>query len=490
MLSKNRIQNLQQFLNDFQSRWEDPEWIKQPLQQQLLLLGLHELGSAVEDETVRNTIQDMTTQAVPELKSVNMKEDEILNEFSKTPLTDFLARLSDPRFLDKYNQNPQAVFDASGLGEEYRSLIQSGNRGLIRVRAIQELEKAGLASMVTDKYNLEDLGTEDPGTIPVTNYNTILNTNITITINTTVNSVYNSLVAINEANMISNWLDQAIESIDSAILHFGTPNYEKRGRLTVVGSGIKAISDYTLGALAEIRSADKVLYCVADPVTERYIHKLNPTAESLYGMYGNDKPRRETYQDMVDEILKYVRQDKRVCVVFYGHPGVFSWSPHQAIRIARNEGYFAVMQPGISAEASLFADLGLDQANFGFQSYDSSELLINDRTIDPYSHVILWQVECAGDDGFNFSGYKMYNFPLVLEKLLKVYPADHPIVVYEASQWAQYSPQILKIPINKLCTSNLTGICTLYIPSIDSHPVNKETVEKMRYVQDDQSKSS
>jgi len=47
---------------------------------------------------------------------------------------------------------------------------------------------------------------------------------------------------------------------------------------------------------AEIRAANKVVYCVADPVTERRTHHLNPNAESLCNLYGNDKPRIETYR--------------------------------------------------------------------------------------------------------------------------------------------------------------------------------------------------
>ncbi|PEU18132.1 MULTISPECIES: SAM-dependent methyltransferase [unclassified Bacillus (in: firmicutes)] len=487
MLSKDKFQNLLQLLNNFQSHQENPDWIKHPLQQQLLLLGLHELGSFIEDEYIRHTIQDMTSKTVQELNGINMKEDQPLPLLSKTPLIDFLSRFSNQEFLDKYNKNPQEVLDESGLREEYRYLIKNGNRGLLRIRATQELEKAGLAPMITDKYDLEE-----PEKIQYTNYNLSNTVTTNITIDMTVNTIYNTNHIVIQDHLITNWFDKAMESITSAVNHFSTPNYEKQGRLTIVGSGIKAISDFTLGALEEIRAADKVLYCVADPVTEQYIHKLNATAESMYGMYDNDKPRMNTYQEMVEEMLKYVREDKRVCVVFYGHPGVFAWSPHQAIRIARNEGYYAVMQPGISAEASLFADLGLDQSNFGFQSFDSTEMLVNDRTIDPYSHVILWQVECAADNGFNFTGYQMHNFPLVLEKLLKVYPANHPIIIYEASQWAQYSPQILKIPLNKLSTSNLTGICTLYIPPIDSHPMSEEMLKKLKLVppEDEQPKSS
>ena len=102
-------------------------------------------------------------------------------------------------------------------------------------------------------------------------------------------------------------------------------------------------------------------------------------AESLYDLYGNDKPRISTYLEMVDTALRHVRQGMRVCLVFYGHPGMFAFSPHEAIRIARDEGYRAELVPGISTEAALFADLGIDPSHFGWQGFDATELLINNR---------------------------------------------------------------------------------------------------------------
>ena len=69
--------------------------------------------------------------------------------------------------------------------------------------------------------------------------------------------------------------------VDQAIEYFATDHYRNPGELVIVGCGIRAISDLTLDAEAHIRAAQKVLYCVADPVMERHLHSLNPTSESL-----------------------------------------------------------------------------------------------------------------------------------------------------------------------------------------------------------------
>ena len=129
------------------------------------------------------------------------------------------------------------------------------------------------------------------------------------------------------------------------------------GRLVIVGSGIKSISQFTLEAVAHIEQADKVFYCVADPLTDIFIEKHNPNAVDLYKYYNDGKPRHQTYTQMAEVMLREVRKGFFVVGVFYGHPGVFVNPSHRALAIANSEGFEAVMLPGVSAEDCLFADL-------------------------------------------------------------------------------------------------------------------------------------
>ena len=173
----------------------------------------------------------------------------------------------------------------------------------------------------------------------------------------------------------------------------------KTGSLTVVGTGIQLVGHLTLAAKAWIEQADKVLFAVADPVTAKWLQTLNPTAEALpYNT--NNQRRRETYREMVDRILAEVRQELNVCAVFYGHPGVFAYPTHEAIKQARHEGFRAQMLPGISAEDCLFADLGIDPGRNGCQSFEATDFLIRRRKFDPTSALILWQIAMTGNLGF------------------------------------------------------------------------------------------
>jgi Tetrapyrrole (Corrin/Porphyrin) Methylases len=144
---------------------------------------------------------------------------------------------------------------------------------------------------------------------------------------------------------------------------------------------------------------------------------------------------------MLDAILAQVRAGLRVFAVYYGHPGVFAWSTHQAVRIARREGFRAEMHAGVSADSWLFADLGIDPSQPGCHSLEATDFLIHRRTPDVSAHVLLWQVEYVGDLGFNFSGFRAHNFHLLVERLRKFYPAAHPVIIYEAAQMPQLDNQ-------------------------------------------------
>ena len=100
--------------------------------------------------------------------------------------------------------------------------------------------------------------------------------------------------------------------------------------------------------------------------------------ENIYKYYDTNKPRLQTYTQMAEVMLNSVRAGKLTVGILYGHPGVFVNPSHRAIYIARSEGYFAKMLPGISAEDCLYADLGIDPATTGCSMFEAS-LLIQDK---------------------------------------------------------------------------------------------------------------
>jgi uncharacterized protein YabN with tetrapyrrole methylase and pyrophosphatase domain len=242
-------------------------------------------------------------------------------------------------------------------------------------------------------------------------------------------------------------------------------NGVRKGSLIVVGTGIRTVGHMTMEAVAWIKQADKVLHVVGDPVAELILKELNPQgAESMTGMYAEGKQRIDTYNQMVERTLECVRAGMLTCMACYGHPGVFVYPSHESIRRARAEGYSARMLPGISSEDCLFADLGVDPGINGCQSYEATDFLLNGRVIDPTSSVVLWQIGVVGDATFKAVGYDLSAMPLLVERLLKIYPATHPMYLYEAAVYHGCEPMIRQITAPELAYGPLSAGYTLYIP--------------------------
>jgi uncharacterized protein YabN with tetrapyrrole methylase and pyrophosphatase domain len=235
----------------------------------------------------------------------------------------------------------------------------------------------------------------------------------------------------------------------------------KRGSLTVVGTGIQ-LSQITTASRAYIENSDKVLFLVADAITYSWIKEVNATAESLHEFYGTDKPRMVSYEEMVEKILHFVRHENRVCAAFYGHPGVFAYPSHEAVRRARIEGFQAKLLPAISTEDCLFADLDIDPAIGGCQSFEATDFLVHKRKFDTSSHLVLWQIGVIGESGYK-QNFEVNNIDVLVDYLKQFYEPDHEVVVYRASQITICEPLIIKSELGKLSKAIVSPIATLYV---------------------------
>ena len=244
-----------------------------------------------------------------------------------------------------------------------------------------------------------------------------------------------------------------------------TNEQSNNGSLVVVGTGIRVVGHLTTEAIAWMRQADRLLYLVGDPVAEATIHRLNTSsAESLFPLYVDGKPRIAIYNAIVDRILACVRSGMLTCVAVYGHPGVFAMPFHKAVHQARTEGYRARMLPAISAEDCLFADLGIDPATHGCQSFEATEFLMNGRIADPSVGLILWQIGLVGDPLYRKSGYGTSLLPLLVEQLCQSHQPDHVCTIYEAALYPEIDPRIDKTTLRRLPQAAPTTLSTLYVP--------------------------
>lgn len=236
------------------------------------------------------------------------------------------------------------------------------------------------------------------------------------------------------------------------------------GSLVVVGTGIGP-AQLTTEARRELEAADEAFFLVGDPISEHTVLQLAPRATSLGACYENGRSRREAYERMVETILTPARAGKRVCAAFYGHPGMFVFPSREAIVRARGEGIEARMLPGVSALDCLFADLGVDPAEAGCQTYEAGDLLRRRPRIEPRAGLVLWQVGVIGEDAHTPTGLPRALAELV-DALRETYPADHEVVVYEASAYPGVAPLVLPVALRALDASVLSPRSTVYVPPL------------------------
>lgn len=255
----------------------------------------------------------------------------------------------------------------------------------------------------------------------------------------------------------------------------------RAGSLTVVGLGIQLVVQVTLETRAELEAAEDLLYVTAEPAAGAWLEQLNPSARSLGSHYEPGRSRSEIYAAMVEEILDTVRRGSRVCAAFYGHPGVFVSPSHEAVRRARAEGYRARMLPGISAEACLFADLGVNPGERGWQSYDATAFLVRQHRVDPTAPLVLWQVDLIGKLDY-VPDPDLTGLPVLKEYLLGIYPPEHEMVFYAASPYPVAGPIVQPVPLSRLDELEIAPMSTLYVPPLPPRPSDPAILERLGIV--------
>ncbi|GAB2506224.1 SAM-dependent methyltransferase [Lysobacter humi (ex Lee et al. 2017)] len=237
-----------------------------------------------------------------------------------------------------------------------------------------------------------------------------------------------------------------------------------QGSLACVGLGMMLGAHLGPRAASRIEQADVVFVLAGDPLVEMWLQSLRGDARSLQPYYADGKPRHRTYREMVEAMLTEVRAGRRVCGAFYGHPGVFAKVPHDAVAQARVEGFEAVMEPAVSAEDCLYADLGIDPGRTGCQHFEASQLLFQRRRIDPAAVLVLWQIGAVGDRSYARFATGAAHRALLVERLREDYPADHEVIVYEAATLPVASARMERLRLDALPGATLHMHSTLVIP--------------------------
>ena len=147
--------------------------------------------------------------------------------------------------------------------------------------------------------------------------------------------------------------------------------------------------------------------------------------------------------------------------------------------MARAEGYPANMEPGISAEDCLYADLGIDPGRFGCQHYEANQLVFCETRINPCAHLVLWQAGLVGDfSGKRFSTGPEYRQVLV-DVLSQDYPLDHEVIIYRGATLPIEEPRIRRVQLRDLPATAMTSEETVVLPPASPPRSNRAVRERL-----------
>lgn len=208
------------------------------------------------------------------------------------------------------------------------------------------------------------------------------------------------------------------------------------------------------------------------------LKEIRADARSLYGYYEQGVRRQEIYDRITEAIVAEVRRGQAVCAAFYGHPGIFVYPSHEAVRRARAQGHSARMLPAVSAEDCLFADLGVDPGEAGCQSYEATDFLIRRREVDPTAALVLWQVAVIGEAVYSTT-LRRDGLALLAEYLRTWYGAEHAVTLYEASPYPLLEATVATMPLAELPGADATALSTLYVPPLEPRPRDAEMMERL-----------
>ena len=264
---------------------------------------------------------------------------------------------------------------------------------------------------------------------------------------------------------------------------------DMQGSLVCVGVGMKLGAHISPIAKSHIEQADVVFCLVSDGLVELWIKEMSSEFISLQPFYKCHKNRMLCYQSMVDVIVEKVSTGMKVVGAFYGHPGVFACVPHLAIEESRLLGFSAYMEPGISADDCLYADLGIDPGAYGCSQFETSQFMFYQRKIDLGAYLILWQVAVAGDTTVSKYETGMRHRRVLIELLQHHgYNLNHQVILYESPTLAINQPRIEHIPLSELVHAEFNQQTTLVIPPFEKLLRNDAVLSRLNAINSEEPK--
>lgn len=237
--------------------------------------------------------------------------------------------------------------------------------------------------------------------------------------------------------------------------------------LTLAGTGYNVAGHVTPETRTAMEQADRLFYLMTDPATSAWIRELRPDAVSLHDCYRAGRSGLAASDEMVERILAPLAEGLRVCALFSGHPAIGMRTVHDAQSRARELGHRTRILPAVSFEDCLVADLGVDPGQLGRALYEATDFVVRPRPVDTSGALVLLQVGAIGERVYRQGREASQpGLSILRDVLLRWYPRDHEVALYEISQLPVAEPRILRTLVADLPQAPVRVNSSLFVPPL------------------------
>jgi uncharacterized protein YabN with tetrapyrrole methylase and pyrophosphatase domain len=194
----------------------------------------------------------------------------------------------------------------------------------------------------------------------------------------------------------------------------------------LVGYGNRLPNDLTLETLAVLQRCKRVFG--APPI---HAPAFNiPEMEDLTRLYGNDKPRTETYAEWVRIVLDAAQADPPVALATYGSAMVGMYAAHRILELAPERGLTVHVTNAVSSFDGIWADFNIEPF-FGFEIWEATAFLRLGIEPNTRAHLLLPQAPVLnvrqGLDSETMEIELSTSVAKLRDHLLRFYAPDHEV---------------------------------------------------------------
>lgn len=138
------------------------------------------------------------------------------------------------------------------------------------------------------------------------------------------------------------------------------------------------------------------------------------------------------------------------------------------------------MEPGISAEDCLYADLGLDPGSCGCSHYEASSFIYSERPVDNSAFLVLWQISLVGEKSLTkFENTKELR-QIFVDEITRHYDLDHEDYLYECAVLPIHRPKINRIKLSEFVDAKMSINTTMVLPPARLAKPNEQLLSKLK----------